>query len=180
MAIKVGINGFGRIGRLVFQALCDQGLLGKEIDVVAVVDIVHRRRLLRLPDEVRLGPRPLQARARARRRASPDGRGQRRARRQRRRGQVRHGRQGPGQLPWKELGVDYVIESHRPVHRRREGQGPPRRRRQEGHHLRPRQGRGQDASSWASTRASTTRPSTTSSPTPPARPTASRPSSTCC
>jgi glyceraldehyde 3-phosphate dehydrogenase len=39
MAIKVGINGFGRIGRLVFQAICDQGLLGKEIDVVAAVDI---------------------------------------------------------------------------------------------------------------------------------------------
>jgi glyceraldehyde 3-phosphate dehydrogenase len=39
MAIRVGINGFGRIGRLVFQALCDQGLLGKEIDVVAAVDI---------------------------------------------------------------------------------------------------------------------------------------------
>lgn len=39
MAIKVGINGFGRIGRLAFQALCDQGLLGKEIDVLAVVDI---------------------------------------------------------------------------------------------------------------------------------------------
>jgi glyceraldehyde 3-phosphate dehydrogenase len=37
--IKVGINGFGRIGRMVFQALCDQGLLGKEIDVVAVVDM---------------------------------------------------------------------------------------------------------------------------------------------
>lgn len=39
MAIKVGINGFGRIGRMVFQAICDQGLLGKSIDVVAVVDI---------------------------------------------------------------------------------------------------------------------------------------------
>jgi len=39
MAIKVGINGFGRIGRLVFNALVDKGLLGKEIDVVAVVDI---------------------------------------------------------------------------------------------------------------------------------------------
>ncbi len=39
MAIKVGINGFGRIGRMVFQAICDQGLLGKDIDVVAVVDI---------------------------------------------------------------------------------------------------------------------------------------------
>jgi glyceraldehyde 3-phosphate dehydrogenase len=39
MALKVGINGFGRIGRMAFQAICDQGLLGKEIDVVAVVDI---------------------------------------------------------------------------------------------------------------------------------------------
>jgi glyceraldehyde 3-phosphate dehydrogenase len=39
MAVKVGINGFGRIGRLVFQALADQGLLGKEVEVVAVVDI---------------------------------------------------------------------------------------------------------------------------------------------
>ncbi len=39
MAVKVAINGFGRIGRLVFQALCDQGLLGSKIDVVAVVDI---------------------------------------------------------------------------------------------------------------------------------------------
>src|SRR5438105_15558205 len=39
MAVKVGINGFGRIGRMVFQALCDQGLLGKTIDVKAVVDI---------------------------------------------------------------------------------------------------------------------------------------------
>ncbi len=40
MALKVGINGFGRIGRLVFRALCDQGALGKEIDVVAVNDLV--------------------------------------------------------------------------------------------------------------------------------------------
>jgi len=38
--VRVAINGFGRIGRLVFQALCDQGLLGKTIDVVAAVDIV--------------------------------------------------------------------------------------------------------------------------------------------
>lgn len=39
MAIKVGINGFGRIGRLVFNAIAGRGLLGKEIDVVAVVDV---------------------------------------------------------------------------------------------------------------------------------------------
>ena len=39
MPVKVAINGFGRIGRMVFQALCDQGLLGTQIDVVAVVDV---------------------------------------------------------------------------------------------------------------------------------------------
>jgi len=39
MAVKVAINGFGRIGRMVFQALCDQGILGKSVDVVAVVDV---------------------------------------------------------------------------------------------------------------------------------------------
>jgi glyceraldehyde 3-phosphate dehydrogenase len=39
MAVKVGINGFGRIGRLVLQALAERGALGKDIDVVAVVDI---------------------------------------------------------------------------------------------------------------------------------------------
>ena len=39
MAVKVAINGFGRIGRLVFQAMVDQGMLGKVFDVVAVVDI---------------------------------------------------------------------------------------------------------------------------------------------
>jgi glyceraldehyde 3-phosphate dehydrogenase len=38
--VKIGINGFGRIGRLVFRALCEQGLLGKQVDVVAVNDLV--------------------------------------------------------------------------------------------------------------------------------------------
>ena len=36
MAVKVAINGFGRIGRLVFRALVEQGLLGTQLDVVAV------------------------------------------------------------------------------------------------------------------------------------------------
>jgi len=39
MAAKIGINGFGRIGRQVIHAMADKGLLGKEIDVVAVVDV---------------------------------------------------------------------------------------------------------------------------------------------
>ena len=40
MAVKVAINGFGRIGRLVFRAMVEQGLVGKDIEVVAVGDIV--------------------------------------------------------------------------------------------------------------------------------------------
>ncbi|MBK8945869.1 MAG: type I glyceraldehyde-3-phosphate dehydrogenase [Ignavibacteriae bacterium] len=39
MAIKVGINGFGRIGRQVINVLAEKGMLGKEVDVVAVVDV---------------------------------------------------------------------------------------------------------------------------------------------
>src|SRR5438270_3882957 len=40
MSIRIAINGFGRIGRLVFRALYSQGLFGKEVEVVAVGDIV--------------------------------------------------------------------------------------------------------------------------------------------
>src|ERR1051325_7712691 len=40
MPVKVAINGFGRIGRLVFRAMVEQGLVGKDIQVVAVGDIV--------------------------------------------------------------------------------------------------------------------------------------------
>src|SRR5437879_9706992 len=40
MAVKVAINGFGRIGRLVFRAMVEQGLVGKNVQVVAVGDIV--------------------------------------------------------------------------------------------------------------------------------------------
>ncbi|WP_027716596.1 type I glyceraldehyde-3-phosphate dehydrogenase [Desulfuromonas sp. TF] len=39
MAAKVAINGFGRIGRLVLMAMAEQGLIGREIDLVAVVDV---------------------------------------------------------------------------------------------------------------------------------------------
>jgi len=40
MAVKVGINGFGRIGRQVLHAMVEKGVLGKELAVVAAVDIV--------------------------------------------------------------------------------------------------------------------------------------------
>ncbi len=110
MAVKVGINGFGRIGRLVFSALVDKGLLGKEIDVVAVVDVttdaqyfayqlkydsVHGRSKGKITTE----------------KSSPsaeaddifvvDGH----------KIKCIMATKEPSQLPWKELGVDYVIES---------------------------------------------------------------------
>ena len=37
---NIGINGFGHIGRLVFRAIVEQGLLGKEVAVVALNDLV--------------------------------------------------------------------------------------------------------------------------------------------
>ena len=40
MATRIAINGFGRIGRLVFRALHAQGLFGSKFEVVAVGDIV--------------------------------------------------------------------------------------------------------------------------------------------
>src|SRR6184192_834617 len=107
--IKIGINGFGRIGRLVFRAIVEQGLLGKEVDVVAVNDVVPADNLAYL----------LQY-------DSTQGRFQ---------GAVGSGKsspnveaddtldvngykikclsvkEGPAALPWRQLGVEYVIES---------------------------------------------------------------------
>ncbi|MCS7053159.1 MAG: type I glyceraldehyde-3-phosphate dehydrogenase [Ignavibacterium sp.] len=39
MPVKVAINGFGRIGRLILRVLADRDLLGKQVDLVAVVDV---------------------------------------------------------------------------------------------------------------------------------------------
>src|SRR5438270_6157328 len=42
MTVRIAINGFGRIGRLVYRAMLEQGIVGKgkDVDVVAVGDIV--------------------------------------------------------------------------------------------------------------------------------------------
>jgi glyceraldehyde 3-phosphate dehydrogenase len=107
--IKIGINGFGRIGRLVFRAICDQGLLGKEIDVVAVNDLVPADNLAYL-----VKYDSTQGRAKEEvfsKKSSPevpeddvlvvDGH------------EIKclAVKEGPAALPWKELGVDIVIES---------------------------------------------------------------------
>jgi glyceraldehyde 3-phosphate dehydrogenase len=60
---KIAINGFGRIGRLVFRPIVEQGLLGRQLEVVALNDIVPAHNLAyllkydstqgRFPTEVR-------------------------------------------------------------------------------------------------------------------------------
>ncbi|CDO88293.1 glyceraldehyde-3-phosphate dehydrogenase [Mycobacterium triplex] len=103
MTVRVGINGFGRIGRNFYRALLaqqEQG--GADIEVVAVNDITDNSTLAhllkfdsilgRLPHDVSLegedtivvGPAKIKALA---------------------------VREGPAALPWGDLGVDVVVES---------------------------------------------------------------------
>jgi glyceraldehyde 3-phosphate dehydrogenase len=107
--VKIGINGFGRIGRLVFRAICDQGLLGKEIEVVAVNDLVPADNLSYLLKY-----------------DSTQGRFDGEVYSEKSSSAVEEDdvlvvngnkikclavKEGPAALPWKELGVDIVIES---------------------------------------------------------------------
>jgi glyceraldehyde 3-phosphate dehydrogenase len=108
-AIRVGINGFGRIGRLVFRALVEQGLLGKSLDVVAVNDLVPADNLAYLlkydSTQGRFGGGVASEKSSAS--AAEDDT------------LVVNGhkikclavKEGPQALPWKALGVEYVIES---------------------------------------------------------------------
>jgi glyceraldehyde 3-phosphate dehydrogenase len=99
---KVAINGFGRIGRLVFRALVDQGLLGKEVEVVAINDLVPASNLAYL-----LKYDSVQGRFNGTVEAPDDDT------------LIVNGhtikslsiRQGPDALPWKENGIDIVVES---------------------------------------------------------------------
>ena len=138
MAVKVAINGFGRIGRLVFRALVEQGLVGKEIEVVAVGDIVPADNLAYLLKYDSIQGRfkgTVSSKKSAADKPEDDV-------------LVVNGKEikvvsakTPAELPWKALGVDIVIESTGLFTDVREGQGPHHRRRQEGHHFRPGQGR---------------------------------------
>src|SRR6266403_1288627 len=109
MAIKVGINGFGRIGRLVFRAICDQGLLGRDIEVVAVNDIVPADNLAYLLKYDSTQGRFKGTVSSEKSSASVaeddtlvvDGR----------RIKCLAVKEGPAALPWKQLGVEYVVES---------------------------------------------------------------------
>jgi glyceraldehyde 3-phosphate dehydrogenase len=102
MATKVAINGFGRIGRMVFNAMVEQNLLGKEIELVAVADVstdanyfayqikydsVHGQFKGEVKGEgnvLTVNGHKIKCVAAAKE---------------------------PSQLPWKDLGIEYVIES---------------------------------------------------------------------
>ena len=98
MAIRVGINGFGRIGRQVLRAAKEQGAL--DLDFVAVNDLTDTRTLAHLfkydsihgtySGEVESGTDSI----------TVDG------------DEIKILTQkDPSQLPWKDLGVDVVLES---------------------------------------------------------------------
>ncbi len=107
--LKLGINGFGRIGRLVFRALVEQGHLGKTIDVVALNDLVPADNLAYLLKY-----------------DSTQGRFNGSVHSEKSKADLAEDdllvvnghkikclavKEGPAALPWKALGVDYVIES---------------------------------------------------------------------
>ncbi|MGK0176630.1 MAG: glyceraldehyde 3-phosphate dehydrogenase, partial [Lentimonas sp.] len=102
MATRIGINGFGRIGRLVFRSIVEKGLLGKEIEVVAINDLVPAENLAYL-----LKYDSTQGRFQGTVETKGDDI------------LVVNGheiktlavREGPAALPWGELDIDIVIES---------------------------------------------------------------------
>jgi glyceraldehyde 3-phosphate dehydrogenase len=108
MPLKVAINGFGRIGRLVFRAIAEEGMIGRDLDVVAVGDIVPADNLAYL-----LKYDSVQGRFKGEvssRKSAPDKPDDDVL--------VVNGRdihvvsaKDPSGLPWKSLGVDLVIES---------------------------------------------------------------------
>ena len=108
MAVKVAINGFGRIGRLVFRAMVEQGLVGKDVQVVAVGDIVPADNLAYLLKYDSIQGRfngTIGSEKSAADKAEDDVlvvNGQK---------MVVVSAKEPAQLPWKQLGVDVVIES---------------------------------------------------------------------
>ena len=100
MAMKVAINGFGRIGRLVFRALAENTEAWKQLEVAAVNDITTPNTLAhllkydsvhgRFPGSVSVKDGGLEVNGKfIKVTAEKD----------------------PAKLPWKSLGVEYVIES---------------------------------------------------------------------
>ncbi len=107
MATKIAINGFGRIGRLVYRALVDSPKYSKELEVVAVGDIVPADNLAYLLkyDSIQGKFKGTVESKKSAPDKDPDI-------------LVVNGKEikvvsakTPAELPWKALGVDIVIES---------------------------------------------------------------------
>ena len=108
MSTRIAINGFGRIGRLVFRALHEQGLFGKDIEVVAVGDIVpadNLAYLLKYDSVQRKFAGNVSSKKSGTDKEADDV-------------LVVDGKEiavvsakTPAELPWKQLGVEYVLES---------------------------------------------------------------------
>jgi glyceraldehyde 3-phosphate dehydrogenase len=110
MTVKVGINGFGRIGRQIINVMADKGVLGKTIDVVAVVDVSTDAKYFAYQlkyDSIHGHFRGTLSSEKSNPSLEADDI------------LVVNGhkvkcvmaQKDPSQLPWKELGVDIVIES---------------------------------------------------------------------
>src|SRR3982075_878356 len=97
MSIRVGINGFGRIGRNIYRAATQ---LNPEIEIVAVNDLGEARTFAHLlkydtalgvfPHDVGVGDGEIRVDDRSMKFLS---------------------QRDPGELPWRDLGVDVVVES---------------------------------------------------------------------
>ena len=95
MGIKVGINGFGRIGRLVFRACCDD----RELDFVAVNDITDASTLAHLLKYDSVHGQMLQTVGADKDALVVDGT------------RIRvFSERDPAKLPWRDLGVNVVLE----------------------------------------------------------------------
>ena len=102
MKTRIGINGFGRIGRLVFRAMVEKKLLGDTFEVVAINDLVGADNLAYL-----LKYDSIQGRFNG----TVEAKGEDTL--------IVNGqeikclaiKEGPAALPWKDLNVDIVIES---------------------------------------------------------------------
>ena len=145
MATRIGINGFGRIGRSFVRAWQAAGYPA-DFEIVAVNDLTDAKTLAHLltHDSVH-GHFPGKVEP-SRRQASSSTASS----------ITDHRREGPGQDPVEGARRRHRDRVDRPLHRRRQGQGAPQRRRQEGAHL----GAGQGPGRHARASASTSRPTT--------------------
>ena len=99
MAVRVGINGFGRIGRSIFRAL-DKDDAFADIEIIAINDLTDNAtlaHLLKYDSVMGIYPREVAADDQG---FIIDG------------GRIRvFNHRNPADIPWGDLGVDYVIES---------------------------------------------------------------------